>query len=159
MKRLRKRKIEDIKRLLIETQFTYAQIAEAVGCSQTSVHYQAVKVMTTTERQQRFYANKSRAVTGDRHPNYKTGRSVQGQYATVVKPHWYTGRINCTRVYEHHVVYCEANGITEIPKGFCVHHTNGDKLDNRLENLQLMSLSEHTRIHNLSECNDYSARK
>lgn len=30
-----------------------------------------------------------------------------------------------------------------------VHHINGDKYDNRPENLQVMSLSEHSRMHQL----------
>lgn len=35
----------------------------------------------------------------------------------------------------------------EIPKGYVIHHIDGDRLNNRIENLQCLSASEHTRIH------------
>lgn len=38
-----------------------------------------------------------------------------------------------------------------IPKGFNVHHINGNVQDNRLENLQVISASEHTRLHGLQK--------
>lgn len=34
-----------------------------------------------------------------------------------------------------------------IPKGYCVHHIDHNKLNDRLDNLQLMTLSEHSTHH------------
>lgn len=45
----------------------------------------------------------------------------------------------------HRVIWIEHNG--EIPEGLEVHHKNGDWRDNRIENMELMSKSEHMRLH------------
>lgn len=46
---------------------------------------------------------------------------------------------------EHRVVWEAVHG--PIPQGMEVHHVNGDKLDNRVENLRIVSRLEHKRIH------------
>ena len=48
--------------------------------------------------------------------------------------------------YEHRLVWTGAGRTFDRP-GVVLHHLNGDKLDNRLENLQMLLRAEHTRIH------------
>lgn len=49
--------------------------------------------------------------------------------------------------YEHTVVWVSAGNDRPKP-GDVLHHVNGDKTDNRIENLQVMSRAAHNRLHN-----------
>ena len=54
----------------------------------------------------------------------------------------------CSRArlpWAHRWVWMHHHG--DIPKGFDVHHIDGDKSNNAIENLQLMTRSEHLLIH------------
>lgn len=51
---------------------------------------------------------------------------------------------------EHRVIIEKKIG-RKLNSNEIVHHVNEDKLDNRIENLMLMSRSEHMRLHRLSE--------
>lgn len=46
---------------------------------------------------------------------------------------------------EHRVVAYDAGML--IPPGFHIHHKNGIKHDNRAENLEVLEIAEHTRLH------------
>lgn len=85
--------------------------------------------------------------TGTSHFNYKGIISDGNGYLQVMKPDWYTGRKSSDYVFYHHVVMCEHLGITSIPKGFVVHHIDGNTLNNDISNLALMSLSAHSKFH------------
>ena len=79
-------------------------------------------------------------------PAYGTGRStsLRSGYVRIREPsHPLAGRDGY--VYEHRKVLYDAG--VPIPPGSNVHHRNGDKADNRLENLEVLAHGEHSRHH------------
>lgn len=48
-------------------------------------------------------------------------------------------------ILTHRQVWIREHG--EIPKGYIIHHINGNKKDNRIENLELLSHKEHKVKH------------
>jgi phage portal protein BeeE len=68
-------------------------------------------------------------------------------YVRVLRPDWFTGAKSGNYVSEHQVVMCEALGLTGIPKGMVVHHIDQNRANNSVANLQLMTNSAHTELH------------
>lgn len=61
---------------------------------------------------------------------------------------------NKDRQLAHRLVIADALG-WEVLEGMDVHHINGDKLDNRLENLAVMTRADHSRLHVLADPNKF----
>lgn len=61
-------------------------------------------------------------------------------------------------VMEHILVYEKATGI-EVPRNCCIHHLNGIKNDNRIENLCMMTNSAHTIYHHTGQKRSEETRK
>jgi hypothetical protein len=50
-------------------------------------------------------------------------------------------------VFVHSLVVCENLGLTEIPKGWVVHHCDINPYNNSFDNLVMITMSDHTRLH------------
>lgn len=58
-------------------------------------------------------------------------------------------RINKSKTRDKHRIIMEESLGRKLNRNEVVHHINGNKKDNSLENLELMSLSEHSKLHHL----------
>ena len=91
----------------------------------------------------RSCATRARGMVGENNPSWKGGRSQGRDGYVLIRNSDPTSK---TRYHREHILVWEAaNGPT--PKGWHVHHLNGIKDDNRLENLLAMSKSDHHRNH------------
>lgn len=85
-----------------------------------------------------FWRGKKRPdMTGDKHPLYKGGWVQQGYLFKTIEG----------KTYPYHRYIYEQYHKIKLTDNDVVHHINGNKQDNRVENLQLMTRSEHINHH------------
>ena len=78
---------------------------------------------------------------------YTAFMATEWKYRRVVAPPEYPGKRYMKKwCLEHHLVWWRATGQL-VPEGFVVHHRNEDKGDNRIENLELLTNSQHSAQH------------
>lgn len=83
--------------------------------------------------------------TGLQSKQYKQRLTKDGYLKMYAAKHPYA---NGRKEMMVHVMVMECHLKRPLSAGECVHHVNGNKQDNRLENLQLMSHADHSRHHN-----------
>lgn len=136
---------------------TIQQIADYLGSTYKVVYSYTSKNFSKAFRMERKRLNYKRSKTGelnpmfgkkgDAHHNYIGVVSDNKGYLMRLKPEWYTGRKGSKHIYEHHYQYCVANSLTCIPKGYIVHHKDQDPYNNDPDNLLMMTMSDHTKLH------------
>jgi len=86
---------------------------------------------------------------GNKASNYKGGRVYQMGYICILCPdHPKIKNKKNVRYMGEHILIVEKKLGRYLEKGECVHHINGIKDDNRIENLIVMTESQHN-IHHL----------
>ncbi|MGL4336109.1 MAG: HNH endonuclease [Turicibacter sp.] len=151
----------DIKHLYENTELTLQQIANKSGHTYKQV-WKYVKHNYSTEyrknRKSICYRNSKLADKNpmfgkrlDETPTYIGNVSDNKGYLMHVKPDWYTGRKNSRHVFVHHILICEHLGLTEIPRGYHVHHCDFNPLNNHIDNLVLIAAGDHMKLHRFLE--------
>src|SRR6185436_373011 len=95
-----------------------------------------------------------KAQLGVKHWNYGDGTKINKGYRLVKKPDHHFALAN-GYVYEHRLVYEEYHKCCLLP-WVDIHHRNSKRLDNRIENLEAISHSDHI---GLTHRKDMSYRK
>ena len=90
---------------------------------------------------------------GYKHPNWKGGRNTDIEGYIRIKKWDHPYHDSRGYVREHRLVMEEKLGRYLKPDED-IHHINGNKQDNRVENLQLLSHGEHNRRHKLKDMSD-----
>lgn len=121
-------------------------IGKVIGRSKSSVQHMGSRLRIKKDKEA-FFEVRSKAMSGKNSGNFKNyRRKAQKGYIARYEPD-HPSASKAGLVMEHRLVVEKALGIT-LPKEFDVHHINGDKTDNRLENLAVMTHSAHTIFHN-----------
>jgi hypothetical protein len=94
---------------------------------------------------------------GLRWHRYPDSRNSGSQYYGTSIPKWRQSSTQSHRAQLHRYVWEKANG--PIPRGMHIHHRNGDKADNRLENLEMVTTTQHGVYHRQYEGGVLAERK
>ena len=84
---------------------------------------------------------------GEDHPSWKGGTYMHNGYEHRVDPARVRRRDGAFRNRATHILVAEEALGRPLAKGEHVHHRNGDKLDNRPENLLVLTATKHRALH------------
>jgi len=90
-------------------------------------------------------ANYSKSKTGDKNPMFGVRKQVEAILRNGYRYLWVGGEEEYAP--EHRLVLMNVLGLTQWPNGWEVHHIDGDKANNSLDNLAIVTRSGHQLLH------------
>lgn len=114
--------------------------------TKNSIYKKAYKLGLRKSKEITFL-NRSQSRKGAHSNNWNGGvRITSNGYRQILYPRH--PRADKSGYVMEHVVIWEKESGFPVPSGCCIHHLNGNKADNRIENLCLMLHGAHTAFHN-----------
>lgn len=140
-----KEEIEKLKKLY--PYFRADELARFFKRTEASIFHKARRLGLKKDKDATFI-HKSESRLGAKSSSWKGGRKINKKGHVLVLDKYNPQAERNGYILEHRKVMSEHIG-RPLNDGEVVHHINGDKTDNRIENLQLMERGEHTRLHHI----------
>ena len=137
----------ELRRLYHKEKMSQWQIAKRFAVTQGAIMYWMKKwhIPARSHDDSLLLLGKQQRFTGPKNPNWNGGRLVDHGGYILVRDQKHHRADNRGYVKEHIKVWEKSNG-KRVPKGWQVHHINGNKKDNRPENLVALSDKKHRRV-------------
>ena len=104
------------------------------------------------------FINRSKSKKGEKASNWKGGtKTTRAGYRQILCPE-HPRADSCGYVMEHILIWEQATGVP-VPLNCCIHHLNGNKSDNRIQNLCMMQHTAHTVFHHTGSKRSAETRK
>ena len=121
-------------------------VAKSIGRTKSAVDHMASRLKIGKDPAS-MYRIKAKAMRGAASGNFKGYRRKTSKgYVTLYRP-GEEGTDKNGMIMEHRYLMAQHIGRPIAPDE-AVHHINGVKTDNRIENLRLMDFGEHSALHN-----------
>ena len=127
-------RVELVRRLYVDDGMTQQEVADVLGCDQTTISRVLLENGVETRKR------------GD----YTTPKVYFSEDGYVTCRHRIGGRSGKRVAFRVHRLVAVAEYGFDVVDGNVVHHKNQHPADNRPENLQPVSLAEHTEMHHKS---------
>lgn len=143
-----KENITKILRMYLEDdrKFGYQQIADNLGTRYANVLYIVNKYVDGERKSVERSIRMSRSKLGALNPGHQ--KKPANYIGTIGDGNGYLQKKeNGKYVLEHRSVVAKALGIKNLPSSLDVHHIDGNKQNNELDNLALVTRSGHQKLH------------
>lgn len=151
-----KEEIENLKQLYINT--SNDKLVEFFGRAYSTI-YKKARDLNIYRSEELKTLNRRNAHSGEKAANWKGGKKTnyKGYVLVLNKEHPRANR-NGGYVFEHILIMEQYLG-RYLNDDEIVHHLNEIKDDNRIENLELMTVGEHTKLHHIGSKRSFETRR
>lgn len=117
------------------------EIAKIIGCSINTIRRRLIELNIPIKKRYDLSKNNLPHYQGEKNPAWKGGKFQRAEgYIMIWNPEKQDYEL------EHRMVVEKYLG-RKLKTTEQIHHKNGNKSDNRIENLEIKSISEHAKIH------------